>query len=387
MWEFIDVRQADRRRAFAQPLAWLLPTGFTVIVAVGYLKAGGALDFHHQFRPAGVQVLHGLDPYAPRFQHLGIKAGDYAFPYTPFTALAFTPMALLSSGVADAVFTAVTVLALLGTLWLLDVRDIRIYGVVLIWEPTVSLYQVANLTSILTLGTAIMWRWRAKPSVQGIVLGVVVTLKVFIWPLGLWLLFTRRFLAVGWALGTVVVINTAAFAVVGFDRLDGYRRVTTEITKIMESRGYSIASVVLHVGGDRTAAYLLTGLVGAVCVAGCFVAARRQREREALTFAVATTLAASPVVWTHYFVLLVVPLALAAPMWRRIWLLPLLFWACPPTKPHDAPRIIGVVVLVLVFAAILRMLRADPTPRRGDATSAFGTDTPRGNGVPAVAPR
>ena len=45
--------------------------------------------------------------------------------------------------------------------------------------------------------------------------------------------------------------------------------------------------------------------------------------------ALAAALALSPIVWLHYFVLLLVPIAIARRTFGAIWLIPALFWITP----------------------------------------------------------
>ena len=69
-----------------------------------------------------------------------------------------------------------------------------------------------------------------------------------------------------------------------------------------------------------------SSLGGALLVA-CVVLARRGDDLRSFTCAVAATLALSPIVWLHYLVLLLVPLAIARPRFSVVWLLPILLWS------------------------------------------------------------
>jgi hypothetical protein len=42
-------------------------------------------------------------------------------------------------------------------------------------------------------------------------------------------------------------------------------------------------------------------------------------------------LVASPLVWSHYFALVLVPIAIYRPRLGWLWALPVLMWACPPS--------------------------------------------------------
>ena len=52
--------------------------------------------------------------------------------------------------------------AVLATLRALDVRDWRCYGVAFLWPPVLSAIQTGNITLLLGLCAALVWRFRAS---------------------------------------------------------------------------------------------------------------------------------------------------------------------------------------------------------------------------------
>src|SRR3984893_11089615 len=136
----------------------LLPVALTVFTVIG--SGGGAIhfagDFHYAFWPAGQRVLHGLstyvDPGSPTVGHA------IAFVYPALAALLLAPLALIPHGVADVIFAGVEIAAALLTLRVLNVRDWRLYGLVLLCPAVYSGWSVANVTLLLGLGIAIVWR-------------------------------------------------------------------------------------------------------------------------------------------------------------------------------------------------------------------------------------
>jgi hypothetical protein len=96
-------------------------------------------------------------------------------------------------------------------------------------------------------------------------------------------------------------------------------------------------------------------LVGGGLLVACVVLARRGDDTRSFTCAIAATLALSPIVWLHYLVALLVPLAIARPRFTWLWLLPVVLWVSP--KPGYAegyetfgPAVIATILLVLVLA-------------------------------------
>src|SRR5207247_9557366 len=85
--------------------------------------------------------------------------------------------------------------------------------------------------------------------------------------------------------------------------------------------------------------------------------ASRDRDVATLTLTLAAALAASPIVWVHYFLLLLVPLALTRPRLSPLWLVPLAYYPLgEATWPAgDAVKLgLALVATMLVLVATLR---------------------------------
>jgi hypothetical protein len=90
-------------------------------------------------------------------------------------------------------------------------------------------------------------------------------------------------------------------------------------------------------------------------------------DRRAFAVAVVVSLAATPVLWMHYFVLLFVPIALYRKRLSAVWFAPLLLWLTPTTHSHgNVWRIalaLGVMAAVAVVTTLGRPRRWHITPR------------------------
>jgi hypothetical protein len=346
-------RPGLRQAAVSHALFGVLPVLLTLDILYYTFHHGhiDAIDFHHEFWPAAQRVLHGLSPYNRSWMNI---SGGVAFPYPAFTAVAFIPLALLNHALADWVFTGVNILAALLTLRVLNVRDWRLYGLVLLWSPVVNGWQTANLTLLLGLGIACLWRKRDNPLAAGALIAVMISLKPFVWPLGLWLLATRRYRALAYAAACALALNVASWAVIGFNELHAYSALVSAVNHVMDQRGYSIMSLVMHVGGASGIAYALGLAVAGAIGAACLIVGRRGDARSALALSVGVCLLGTPVLWTHYFALLIVPLALFRPRLDRLWLLPLVFWVCPAIEPAPWQMVIALVISTIVLGCLLR---------------------------------
>jgi hypothetical protein len=73
--------------------------------------------------------------------------------------------------------------------------------------------------------------------------------------------------------------------------------------------------------------------------------------RRSFGLVVVASLVLSPIVWLHYFVLLVVPIALRWPRLAAAWLIPLLLWIFPGTEAHHHTFLTLMIVVATVTIA------------------------------------
>jgi hypothetical protein len=175
-----------------------------------------------------------------------------------------------------------------------------------------------------------------------------VSFKVFLWPLALWLLATRRYAAFAWMAGWGVAINLVAWTVLGFDEIGRYRRLLRALADQRDDLGFSVVSIALREGLGRGPSYALTVALAAAVAAGCVVAARRGREHGALALALLLCLLATPIVQLHYFALLLVPFVIARPRLTIVWILPLSFWVCSHGSAVQAALALAISAAIVV---------------------------------------
>jgi hypothetical protein len=148
----------------------------------------------------------------------------------------------------------------------------------------------------------------------------------------------------------------------------------------MYSRGYSIVALALHVGASHTVAFAV-GVAAAVVIAFATVYyARRGDQVSALALALALSLLATPVLWMHYFALLLVPMALARPRLDVFWFLPLALWICP-VNPRTWQAIVALVVNSALVGATIWRGRPRHADAAGDGTADAEPCQPRGTPV------
>lgn len=325
-------------RAATQLLLGCLPLGLTLWLAVSAIRFHWvAEDFSLAYYPAAHRVLAGADPYAATHAQL---IGGAAFVYPAVAAVLLAPLALVSSGLADHLYTLVCLALVPATLWTAGVRDWRIYGAAMLWYPMIIGWQGENVSVPLMFMVALAWRHRERPIVAAAVVALAISIKPVVWPLALWVLATRRYRAAGLAVAWGIALNLVAWSVVGLGDLPAYLRLSAADATAMWRGGYGVPAALHHLGlgrgpGEVALVIAAAALAGATLQQGLI----RRREREALVIAVVLMLVASPLVWIHYFVLLAVPLAISRPRFTLLWVVPLAMWLLPPGTAVDGWQI------------------------------------------------
>jgi hypothetical protein len=275
------------------------------------------LDFTTAYEQARV-VADGVNPYAS--PDTDVSNGSIgAWPMAAI--LPAVPLTLFPRGVAVWIATVFALATLLATLLVLGVRDWRIAGTLLLWPPAIDAYQTANVSAMLALLTALAWRYRGRPIVAGLALGASVALKFFLWPLVAWYGVTRRAAA---AVVAVAVAGASLLLVTPFVSLGAYVRLVDNLSNTFDDKSYTPFALLVGLGLSDAPARAITVALGL----GVFCLAWRRRS---LPLAIAAAFVLSPIIWRHYFVVLVVPMAISFPRFRPAWAIPLAFWLVPGT--------------------------------------------------------
>ncbi len=298
---------------------------------------------------AGRNVLAGIDPYPPAEAH--VLAGEHSFVYPAPTLALFVPLALLSFEVAAIVVTVLSFAAVGLALAALGVRDRRCYAAALFSPGVADAIGLGAFTPFLVLGVALLWRYRDRPAAAVPLAAALLVSKLFLWPLLVWLAVTRRTRTALGALALSLLASVAAWAAIGFDGFLAYPRILIVLADAVQEKSYSAVALGLALGLPEAAATAVAVAAGVAVLAAAIVLARRpDGGRSSLTAAIAASLLLTPIVWTHYFALLFVPIALSRQRLSLLWLLPLLMWISPEQSHGDPLKIglcLGVALLVL----------------------------------------
>ena len=335
----------------------------SLVMIFGYVLLIGFHPFDFStFWTSGVDVLHGRSPYPHVLPEVAQQRQFRPFVYPAPAAVALAPISLLPLGVASAFWGLLSVASIAGALYLLGVRDWRCYGIVFLWPATWSGLTNGTISPELVLGCAALWRFRSRVVVAGLLLAALVVFKLYLWPLGVWLLVTRRLRSAVWSVGIAVAAAVGGWAAIGFSGLQSYPHLLGRLTALVADHSYSPYALVRSLGGSPGVAKGVMFALGAVVLAAVVDRGRsRNGDAAAFVLAIAASLVLSPIVWPHYLPLVCVALALAQPRFGVAWVVPATLGAFLPgwsSVDWGAPLVIAVVVVVygLLFAWSARRL-------------------------------
>jgi hypothetical protein len=268
------------------------------------------------------------------------------------------------------------------------VRDWRCYVIALTSPVVIHGLFYGNLTIVMVLLVAVAWRYRDRAAVAGLALGAAVAAKLFVWPVVVWLVLTRRYRAAAWAVVAAVVLVFGAWALIGFDGLRDYPRLLRVVQDVYAQRSLSLSTVAGALGASVSVSVAIAALAGVALLGGAAVVARRSDgDRRAFAVAVGACIVASPIVWPNYAALLFVPIAILSPRLSPVWFFGYVWWllgaiAPKPSvsdvccRPADVPEqawawshtepvlwfALGTMAVVIAVAALLTRARLPSVP-------------------------
>jgi hypothetical protein len=359
--------------AAARLFLGVLPPALLVLLVVARYLTGNKLGFDYKpLWEASRHVLDGASPY-PRAEAWALH-DEQQFVYPPLAAFLFAPLAAFPFAVAAPLHAVVELAATGLTLRVLGVRDWRCYGVVLLWYPVLQNFLLGSITSVLALGLAVAWRYRDSRRIAPVALAALIAAKIFLWPMLVWVGASHRWLTVVRALGLAVAGIFLSWAAIGFAGLGSYMRLLDELSRLEQWKSYSAVALGMALGLTGGEARGLALAACALVLVAIVLVQRRGGEdadRKAFVLAIAAAFLFSPIVWTHYLALLVVPIAITRRTLSPIWFVPLAMWASyGQSEGHLWRVVLGFSVWAVVLAASLRPAWRLPTFGRSVAMPA-----------------
>jgi hypothetical protein len=236
--------------------------------------------------------------------------GTYQYPPT-FVLLA-APFSVFGFDVGNWLWIAALIAAwAIGTA-LLPVRPTTRWMVLLLgaigW-PLIFGVRIGQVTPFLYLVFAVAWRNLDRPPALGVSIAIGALLKLQPGILGLWLLVNREWRAIGYAVVTGAIVVAAA-AVVGLWDWVGFFTLLRSLTNAVTVDTNMALGATLHSLGLDAGVAGTIQTVNTVAILGLVVAAGLWLPRTpAFLIAVLASQLISPIVWSHYALLLLLPVA------------------------------------------------------------------------------
>ena len=352
------------RLAAARLFLGVLPPALLVLLVFARYLTGKKLGFDYKpLWEASRHVLDGASPY-PRPEAWALH-DEQQFVYPPLAAFLFAPLAAFPFAVAAPLLAVVELAATGLTLRVLGVRDWRCYGVVLLWYPVLQNFLLGAITSLLALGLAVAWRYRDSRRIAPVALAALIAAKIFLWPMLVWVGASHRLLTVVRTLGLAVAGIFLSWAAIGFAGLGSYMRLLDELSRLEQWKSYSAVALGMALGltgGEARGLALAACALVLVAIVLVQRKGAKDADRQAFVLAIAAAFLFSPIVWTHYLALLVVPIAITRRTLSPIWFVPLAMWASYGQSDGHLWRVaLGFSVCAVVLAASLRPAWRLPT--------------------------
>jgi hypothetical protein len=290
-------------------------------------------------------VAERQNPYAPVdelvVRYFGAPLPGWSFehptPHPPPVALLFLPMSFLDYVSAVRVWLVLQLACVAVSVWLLariagkklSPRAVCAATLVLVaWYPLQAELRLGQLTVLLLVGlaTARLLLLMGRPYLGGAILGLTLLVKPVLWPVLLLLMLRRIWGAVAAAVLIVLVGYALSTWVIGIDRVYAYFTQVLPIENALyrnSGRNLSLWTVGWRLFGGTNDGVEIVPVVpstlAAVIVSVAFPmavlfivtiwASRRRDLDSALCLMVCVSLLVSPILWTQYLILQLIPAA------------------------------------------------------------------------------
>ncbi len=330
------------------------------VVMIGLYRDGiGGFDLH-VFWAAAHSVAHGVSPYDPAAVaharalvegHAKTAPTEAWAVYPPAVYVALIPLGLLPWHVAAAIGLVGVASAGFLALRVMGVRDWRCYLVACGSVPFAMSMLEGAISTLLMLCIALVWRGRL-PVVAS---AAALVAKLFVWPFVFVVAGLHGFRRAGLVLVAAFAAAVGSWALIGFDDLLRYPQLLRDLSAAEAGESFSVAGLFHAFGASPGLGQDVGVLLGLAVAALAFRMASSGRRDAAFTLAIAASLLASPIVWTHYLVLLYLPLAVRAPRFSVLWLAFVPLWLVSPiaAKGHLVSFLVSWPCVALVIGVAL----------------------------------
>ena len=299
----------ERLGQAALPIVALLV--FVGVVGATLAAAGATLGFDFlAYHQAAVRLLDGQPLYDMSFQASG---GFGLFYYPPTFAPLIIAFGLLPAATAVWTWTALLVVAFAFGVMILPVsRGVRWWLVLLAglsW-PFVYAVKLGQVGPVLFLLFAVGWRWLDRPTRLGTSAAIGTAIKLQPAIILVWAVMTRRWAAVLAGVLVLAALAVGATLLAGPTAWSDFALLIRQVgDPITTPHNFTPGAVAYQLGATAQVASLIQLGCTVLLVAAVLAAARWATAEASYLIAVIASQLLSPILWDHYAMLLLLPVA------------------------------------------------------------------------------
>ena len=284
---------------------------FAIVAAAIARSAGDLLGYDFQ---AYVSAARRVLAREPLYDATVAVAGGFAiYLYPPPFALAFIPFALLPDGVGVGIWTVLLGVAFVAGAALLPVRFSIRWVIVLLaavdW-PVLYSIKLGQVGPILFLLFAIGWRAMDRPGILAAAIAGGAMTKIQPIALAGWALLTGRWRAAALAVAGVLALAALSTIVVGFGAWADYAALLGRVSSaITTPHNFAPGAIAYQLGMGEGLAASIQAASTILAAAASLVAIRFASPAASFVVVVVATQLVSPLLWDHYAILLLLPVA------------------------------------------------------------------------------
>lgn len=339
----VDRRLLARPRTYAHVANVLAFGVLPAMFMVPLLRERGLGWDFRAFYLGAHAYLAGASPYPSH--SLAALATKQGFVYPAPMAALFAPFAVLPYSLALAIWLCLSVLAIALALRVLGVEDWRCFGALFLTHPVQQAVRLGTLMPVLMLLLALLWKYRDRVWPAAVLAAVLAVSKLFLLPMLLWLAATHRLRAAvaGGLIGLAACV--VGWLPIHLSTIAAYPSLLQALAAYEQTFSYSLTSFGVALGLSSADATALAIGVGAGTLAAMW--ALRRNDLLAFRLALAASFVLCPIVWGHYYVLLVVPLAIGRRRLSAMWFAAA--WISPDTlQLHTSVAWVALALVVLI---------------------------------------
>jgi hypothetical protein len=342
---------------------------FVLGLAATLTFAGQTLGFDFlAYHQAAVRLLDGQPLYDMSYTETG---GFGLFYYPPTFAPLLLPLGLLSATAATWSWIALSVAVfLVGVAVLPTSRTVRWWILFLAgWSfPFVYAIKLGQVGPILFGLLAMGWRWMDRPAVLGATSALGAAIKIQPGLILVWALLTRRFGAVLVGAVLLAALAVAATALAGIGAWSDFLVLLRTVSDpISTEHNFTPGAIAFQSGLSFEVASGLQLVSTVAALVALVVAVRMATDEASYMVAVVASQLVSPILWDHYAVLLLLPVAylLSAGHW---WAAAIPLATAWPLVGITPPLVYPVVFwLALIITLLVGRAAKDPRLNFGEA--------------------